>query len=148
MPPNKSPNIIKYCVVTSTAAIVLIAMSLIPFKRQVDYYYKADSVKSKLVNGIKECIVREAENQTTKFSDALSFLQTDENWEIKPTNKNTCFEAIALPKTEEFTWYKFYGPFWYATQSCLGLTLQAHRTELRRLTPLYLDRQKNLSHKA
>ena len=48
----------------------------------------------------------------------------------------------------ELTWYKFYGPFWYATQSCLGLTLQAHRTELRRLTPLYLDRQKNLSHKA
>ena len=70
------------------------------------YYYKATSVKNSLVMGITECMVREAENQTTKFSDATSFLQYDENWEIKPTNKNTCFEAIAFPKTEEFTWYK------------------------------------------
>ena len=78
-----------------------------PFVREgKSYFYKATSVKSKLMNGIKECIVREAENQTTKFSDAPYFLQNDENWEIKPTNKNTCFEAIALPKTEEFTWYK------------------------------------------
>ena len=34
MSPNKNPNIIKYCVITSTAVIVLIAFSLIPVSRK------------------------------------------------------------------------------------------------------------------
>ena len=34
----KSPNIIKYCVITSTAAIVLIAVSLIPVSRKAAYW--------------------------------------------------------------------------------------------------------------
>ena len=38
MSPNKSPNIIKYCVITSTAAIVLIAVSLIPVSRKAAYW--------------------------------------------------------------------------------------------------------------
>ena len=38
MSPNRSPNIIKYCVVTSTAAIVLIAISLIPISRKAAYW--------------------------------------------------------------------------------------------------------------
>ena len=102
-------NIIFTGVIGGTSLIIILTLlcSQDPLCREgKSYFYKATSVKSKLMNGIKECIVREAENQTTKFSDASSFLQNDENWEIKPTNKNTCFEAIALPKTEEFTWYK------------------------------------------
>ena len=35
MSPNKSPNIIKYCIITSTAAIVMIAISLIPVSRKL-----------------------------------------------------------------------------------------------------------------
>ena len=38
MSPHKSPNIIKYCVITSTAAIVLIAISLIPISRKSAYW--------------------------------------------------------------------------------------------------------------
>ena len=38
MPPHKSPNIIKYCVITSTSAIVLIAISLIPVSRKAHYW--------------------------------------------------------------------------------------------------------------
>ena len=34
----KNPNIIKYCVITSTAAIVLIAVSLIPVSRKAAYW--------------------------------------------------------------------------------------------------------------
>ena len=34
----KGPNIIKYCVITSTAAIVLIAASLIPVSRKAAYW--------------------------------------------------------------------------------------------------------------
>ena len=38
MSPNKSPNITKYCAITSTAAIVLIAISLIPVSRKAAYW--------------------------------------------------------------------------------------------------------------
>ena len=38
MSPQKNPNIIKYCIVTSTAAIVLIAISLIPVSRKAAYW--------------------------------------------------------------------------------------------------------------
>ena len=35
---NKNPNFIKYCVITSTAAIVLIAISLIPVSKKSVYW--------------------------------------------------------------------------------------------------------------
>ena len=38
MSPNKSPNIIKVCIITSTAGIFLIAISLIPVSRKAAYW--------------------------------------------------------------------------------------------------------------
>jgi len=38
MSPNTSPNIIKYCVIISTAAIVLIAISLMPISKKAVYW--------------------------------------------------------------------------------------------------------------
>ena len=38
MSPNKNPNIIKYCVITSTTAIVLIFISLIPVSEKAYYW--------------------------------------------------------------------------------------------------------------
>ena len=38
MSPNKSPNIIKYSVITSTTAIVLIFISLIPVSKKAFYW--------------------------------------------------------------------------------------------------------------
>ena len=38
MSPNKGPNIIKYCVITSTASIVLIFISLIPVSKKAFYW--------------------------------------------------------------------------------------------------------------
>ena len=35
---NKSPNIIKYCVIISTASIILTAISLIPVSRKAAYW--------------------------------------------------------------------------------------------------------------
>ena len=35
---DNSPNIIKYCVITSTAALVLIVVSLIPIARKAAYW--------------------------------------------------------------------------------------------------------------
>ena len=38
MSSHKGPNIIKYCVITSTAAIVLIFISLIPISKRAIYW--------------------------------------------------------------------------------------------------------------
>ena len=38
MSSNKNSNVIKYCVITSTAALVLIAFSLIPVSRKALYW--------------------------------------------------------------------------------------------------------------
>ena len=38
MSPNKGPKIIKYCVITSTTALVLIFISLIPISRKALYW--------------------------------------------------------------------------------------------------------------
>ena len=40
MSPNKGPKIIKYCVITSTTALVLIFISLIPISRKALYWNK------------------------------------------------------------------------------------------------------------
>tara|TARA_B100000073_G_C23464646_1_gene464850 strand:- start:113 stop:367 length:255 start_codon:yes stop_codon:yes gene_type:complete len=40
MSPNKSPNIIKNCIITSSAAIFLIFISLIPVSKKAFYWNK------------------------------------------------------------------------------------------------------------
>ena len=40
MSPNKGPKVIKYCVITSSAAIVLILLSLIPISKKAFYWNK------------------------------------------------------------------------------------------------------------
>ena len=40
MSPNKGPKIIKYCVITSTTALALIFISLIPISRKALYWNK------------------------------------------------------------------------------------------------------------
>ena len=38
MTPSKSPHIIKYCVITSTTALVLITVSLLPIAKKAYYW--------------------------------------------------------------------------------------------------------------
>lgn len=38
MAPHKSPNIIKFCIITSTSAIVFIAISLFPISKRAAYW--------------------------------------------------------------------------------------------------------------
>ena len=40
MSPNKGPKVIKYCVITSTTALVLIFISLIPVSKKSFYWNK------------------------------------------------------------------------------------------------------------
>ena len=61
----------------------------------------SSAVKNGLVNGIKECVVRDAEDKTTNFLDAQSFSSSNfTGFEIKPLNINSCFQAKAIPKVK------------------------------------------------
>ena len=51
MSPNTIPNLIKYCVITSTVSIVLIAFSLIPISRKAAYW---DPCLDKTINWFNE----------------------------------------------------------------------------------------------
>lgn len=68
------------------------------------------AVKNVLTNGIKECVVRDADNKTTNFLDTQSFSSSNfTGFEIKPLNVDSCFQAKAIPK-EKFknvnTWFE------------------------------------------
>ena len=54
MSPHKSPNIIKYCVITSTAALVLIAISLIPISRKATYWNRCLDKTVRLLNNSED----------------------------------------------------------------------------------------------
>ena len=75
-----------------------------------DEKFSTDQVKNQLVNGVKECAVREALEETTTFKEASSFSEeytSSKFFEIKPIEPNTCFKAIALPKNnKKHTWFE------------------------------------------
>ena len=66
------------------------------------------ALKTVLRNGIKECIVRDLDDQTTKFNDAPSFSQSPRSsrFIIQPIDSNSCFKAKATLKNNLETWYQ------------------------------------------
>ena len=50
MSPHKGPNIIKYCVITSTAAIVLIMISIIPISKRSFYWNRCFNQTLRWIN--------------------------------------------------------------------------------------------------
>ena len=61
----------------------------------------SSAVKNGLVYGVKECVVRNADDRTTNFLDAQSFSSSNfTGFEIKPLNINSCFQAKAIPKVK------------------------------------------------
>ena len=67
-------------------------------------------VKNQLVNGYKECFVREAEGLSTNFESVQSFKSESmmglRDFKIIKTSKDSCFNARAVPKKELFTWFE------------------------------------------
>ena len=66
----------------------------------------SSAVKNGLVNGIKECIVRDAENETTKFEDSQAFSSNYRKFKIKSLDTNSCFKARATTKDNKLTWFE------------------------------------------
>ena len=67
-------------------------------------------VKNRLKNGFKECAIRNAEDLPTNFDSVTAFRSEStsylKNFQIIKTEKNSCFNAKAVPKKEIFTWFE------------------------------------------
>ena len=86
------------------AVLAILSAVAIPSFTNVQANARASAVQNGLVNGIKECFVKQAEGQSTGFSDAQSFKTTKafRGFELKqrgganpPLGGNTCFAAYA-----------------------------------------------------
>ena len=99
------------------AVLAILSAVAIPSFTNVQANARASAVQNGLVNGIKECFVREAEDKSTTFTDASSFKSPKafRGFEIKqnngnpPTGGDTCFAALAdadnNAKDSDFTIY-------------------------------------------
>ena len=79
-----------------------------PSVRCLDYSY---SIKNTLIMGIKECVIRDVDNQTTNFSDSDSFSNKFTNYDyggfkIEPIDPKSCYKAKAVSKNETYTWFE------------------------------------------
>ncbi len=54
MSPNKGPKVIKYCVITSTTALVLILISLIPVSKKAFYWNRCFQQTIRWINEKEE----------------------------------------------------------------------------------------------
>ena len=77
------------------------------FSTDMSRYTPSLEMKNVLMNGIKECIVRESNNQTTKFGDVTSFSGNyNYKFKIQPIESNSCFKAKAFPENNKDTWFE------------------------------------------
>ncbi len=87
------------------AVLAILSAVAIPAFVGVQANARASAVKNGLVNGVKECVVRAADNKTTKFADAQSFATEEafRGYKIKKKSASgadldTCYQALAEAK--------------------------------------------------
>ena len=66
----------------------------------------SSALKNTLANGIKECVVRDSENKTTKFYEVQSFSNSISRFKIQPIDPNSCFKVKAIPTDKRYTWFE------------------------------------------
>ena len=86
------------------AVLAILSAVAIPAFVGVQANARASAVKNGLVNGIKECVVRAADNKSTDFTAAQSFANagayqgyTVGQVAIQGGFANTCYSAVATP---------------------------------------------------
>jgi len=81
------------------AVLAILSAVAIPAFVGVQANARASAVKNGLVNGVKECVVRAADNKSTKFADAQSFATKDAfrgyKVDMKGGNVDSCYSATA-----------------------------------------------------
>lgn len=90
--------------------LATISAVLIPLFTKYPSSFYSSQIKNKLFNGIKECLVRDAQDSSTNFYDATSFKEHnsrkyDKKFEIIPLDSKSCFKAKAVPMDNEHTWF-------------------------------------------
>ena len=86
--------------------VMLVLSIMVPILITVKTYPSASSVKNGLVNGVRECAVRNYDKQTTRFSDVQSFQLNYQRFKIQSLDPNTCFKARAFPTTDLNNWFE------------------------------------------
>ena len=75
-----------------------------------DEEFSIIQIKNNLKTGVKECLVREIENESTTFKEVSSFSEnypSSKFFVIKPIDSDTCFRVKAFPKiNKKHTWFK------------------------------------------
>ena len=81
------------------AVLAILSAVAIPAFVGVQANARASAVKNGLVNGIKECVVRAADQKSTNFTDAQSFKNATAfdgfSVGMKDGNINSCYSALA-----------------------------------------------------
>ena len=79
------------------AVLAILSAVAIPAFVGVQANARASAVKNALVNGVKECVVRAADNNTTNFADAQSFANSGayQGYTITQGADDTCYSALA-----------------------------------------------------
>ena len=79
------------------AVLAILSAVAIPAFVGVQANARASAVKNALVNGVKECVVRAADNNTTNFADAQSFANATayQGYTITEGDDDTCYTALA-----------------------------------------------------
>ena len=80
------------------AVLAILSAVAIPAFVGVQANARASAVKNALVNGVKECVVRAADNRTTAFAEAQSFANSGayQGYTIAAVSGNsTCYAATA-----------------------------------------------------
>lgn len=90
------------------AVLAILSAVAIPAFVGVQANAQASAVKHGLVNGVKECIVRRTDNQTTAFTDAQSFASATayQGYSIAVSGTNGCF-GVAATATDTTTMANF-----------------------------------------
>ena len=78
------------------AVLAILSAVAIPAFVGVQANARASAVKNGLANGVKECVIRSSDNQTTLFADAQSFPGNYNGYDVIAVAGNTtCYAAFA-----------------------------------------------------
>jgi len=86
------------------AVLAILSAVAIPAFVGVQANARASAVKNGLANGVKECVIRASDNQTTLFANAQSFPGNYSGYTVTVGADPTCYSALATntanPTTE------------------------------------------------
>ena len=78
------------------AVLAILSAVAVPAFVGVQANARASAVKNGLANGVKECVIRSSDDQTTVFADAQSFPGNYSGYTVTAvTGNTTCYAALA-----------------------------------------------------